>query len=96
MLNREQVLELGFYEMPHFTIGNSLIFHLGRRRFLSLSCLATPNEMLFMYEVNQDNTKKIDDSVILSNFDYDGYLTLEELTLLLSFFRRKKKIKTDK
>jgi hypothetical protein len=88
-MERDKVLELGFYEMPYFTIGSSLLFDLGRRRFLSLSSLATPNEILFMYEVNEDNSKQIDDSIVLSNFDYDGYLTLERLSLLLSFFAEK-------
>ena len=91
MLNREQVLELGFKELPYFTIGNSLIFDLGRNRNLSFSSIGTPNEMLFICEFNKKDNKVIDDLVCLWNYDYDGYLTLEELSVLLSFFGENKK-----
>ena len=33
--------------------------------------------------------KIIDDAVVLSNYDYDGYLTEERLSLLLTFFAQK-------
>lgn len=90
MLSKEQVLELGFKELPHFTIGNSLIFDLGRNRHLSFSSIGTPNEMLFICEVNKEHNKVIDDAVVLSNYDYDGYLSLEKLSVLLSFFAENK------
>ena len=90
MLNREQVLELGFKELPHLNILNSLVFNLGRNRHLSFSCIGEPNEMLFIYEVNKEHNKVIDDAVALSNYDYDGYLSLEKLSVLLSFFAENK------
>lgn len=88
-MTKEEVLKLGFKELPHFTITSSLVYDLGRNRHLSLDCVGTPNEMLFISEVNEEHSKFIDDAVVLSNYDYDGYLTLEKLTLLLSFFARK-------
>ena len=90
MLNKEQVLELGFKELPHFTITNSLIFDLGRNRQLSIGNIGTPNEMLFIGETDNVDKRKITDLVCLSNYDYDGYLTLEKVTVLLSFFGENK------
>lgn len=89
MLNREQVLELGFKELPHLNILKSLIFDIGRRRQISIGCLGTPNEVMYIYEINFSNPQEIDDLVCLWNYDFDGYLTLEKLTVLLSFFGKK-------
>lgn len=85
MLNKEQVLELGFKELPHKNLLNSLVFDLDRRRHLSIGCLGTPNEMMYVCEVNMSDDKQIDDLVCIWNYDYDGYLTLDKLTVLLSF-----------
>lgn len=92
-MTRDRVKELGFEELPHKTVTNSLIYNLGRNRFLSLGCLGTPNEMLFMYEVDRNSPDDILDMVAMSNFDYDGYLTEEKLSLLLTFFAPKTKEK---
>jgi len=88
-MTREKVLELGFKELSHFTIGNSLLYDLGRRRHLSLSSLATPNEMMFLCETTFGNDKQIDNLICIHNYDYDGYLTEEKLSLLLTFFAQK-------
>lgn len=88
-MTREKVLELGFKEIPHFTIGNSLLYNLGRRRHLSLSNLATPNEMLVIGELDSYDDKKVTSAVVLHNYNYDGYLTEEKLSLLLTFFAQK-------
>ena len=88
MLNKEQVLELGFEELPHLNLLNTLILDIGRNRKLSLGGIGTPNEILSIYEVYDGF---IGDLVVLSNYDYNGYLTLEKLTVLLSFFGENKK-----
>ncbi len=89
MLTKEQVLELGFKELPHFTVMDSLVYDLGRRRCLSIGCLGTPNEMLFIGQLfNAED--RYQDLITLSNFDYDGYLTLEKLSVLLTFFAENK------
>lgn len=90
MLNKEQLLELGFKELPHFTVTSSLTYDLGRNRFLSIVDVGTPNEILFIYEKDFEDERKINDIVTLSNFNYDGYLTVEKLSLLLTFFARNK------
>lgn len=89
-LTLESVKALGFKEMPHFTIMNSLVLNVGRNRQLSLGNLETPNEMLFLSEVDDENKPtKILDTIVLSNYDYDGYLTIDNLRLILSIFNIK-------
>jgi len=90
MLTKERVLELGFKELPHKNLLNSLVLDIGRRRQLSISSLGSPNEMLSIYEINMSDDKQIDDLIILHNFDYNGYLTEEKLSLLLTFFAKNK------
>jgi hypothetical protein len=82
--SREELLKLGFKEMPHFTIGQNLIFDLGRRRSLSISSLGTPNEMLFITELQEDCDKTITDLICLHNYDYDGFLNLRKLKNLIT------------
>lgn len=93
MLNREEVLKLGFEEIPHFTVTNSMHYDLGRNRWLSIGDLGNPNEMLFIYECDEEDNRIITDIVVLHNYDYDGYLTVEKLSLLLTFFAENNKNK---
>jgi len=83
-MTREEVKEIGFKEMPHFTIMNSLIYELGRGRELSFGCIGEPNEMLTIAQ--REGKEKVSDLVVLSNYDYDGLVTKEWLTTLLSLF----------
>jgi hypothetical protein len=83
-LSRESVLEIGFKEMPHFTVGGNLIFDLGRRRSLSISSIGTPNEMLYIVELQEDSDKTISDLICLHNYDYDGFLKLRKLKSLIT------------
>ena len=76
-----RLLKLGFKEAPHLILTNNLIYDLGRNRQLSFSCVGTPNEMLFLYELNEEDDRKIDELICLRNYDYDGYTTVEEIEL---------------
>lgn len=87
MINRDELIELGFKELPHKSVTNTLIYDLGRDRFLSFGCIGTPNEMLFLYEVDRENKQDINDMIAIHNWDYDGYLTVDKLSLLLLFSR---------
>jgi hypothetical protein len=82
-MENKDLLDIGFKELNHFTIGNSVHYDLGRNRLLSGSCIGTPNEILAIMEVNEENNKKVDAIIILHNYDYDGYLTLEKITTLI-------------
>jgi hypothetical protein len=85
-MKREYLINVGFRELPHQTIGNVLIFDLGRNRHLSLSSFQTPNEVLYICERDRYNEKEITDLICIHNYDYDGYLTAEKLSLLITFF----------
>lgn len=79
-ITEEQLLYLGFTKLPHFTIGNMKIKDLGRNRYLSIQSLGTPNEMLFIcYKGDNNSDFGPSDNIVLHNYDYDGYLTFNQL-----------------
>jgi len=90
MIKREELLELGFYELPHFTIDNNMLYDLRNFRRLTIASIGTPNEILFIEEYDSEVYQKINELIVLHNYDYDGYLTLDKLNLLLDFFKRTK------
>jgi hypothetical protein len=83
MLTKEELIELGFKELPHKTITGSLVYDLGRDRSLSANDVGTPNEMLWITERTDDT---ITDAVCLHNYDYDGYMSLPKMEMLLYWF----------
>ena len=83
-LCEDDLLSVGFEKIPHFTITNALIYKLGRHRHLSVGCVGTPNEMLWICETDDQNKKNITDIVCLHNYDYDGYLTIEKVKGLIN------------
>lgn len=84
MLTRDEVLNEGFSEITHLTLMNVLFYKLGRRRYLSFGCIGVPNEIMSICEVvDENNPKLIRDLVILHDFDYDGYMTLEKLRTII-------------
>lgn len=82
-LTRDQVKKLGFYEIPHFTVMGNLNYDLGRNRLLSIGCVGTPNECLFIGQAQEDK-KGYEDLVCLHNYDYDGYITIDKLKKIIS------------
>jgi len=82
---RSTLIELGFKELPHSTITASLTYDLGRNRQLSFGSIQTPNEMLYIYEIDEKDPRKITDLVCLRNFDYDGYTSIEQIKALITF-----------
>jgi len=82
--SRSILLELGFKELPHSTITSSLFYDLGRNRQLSFGSIETPNEMLYIYEIDEKDTRKITDLVCLRNYDYDGYTTIEQIKSIIT------------
>jgi hypothetical protein len=83
--SRSILLELGFKELPHSTITASLTYDLGRNRQLSFGSIETPNEMLYIYEIDEKDPRKINDLVCLRNYDYDGYTSIEQIKALITF-----------
>ncbi len=91
-MKRQELIDLGFKEMSHFTIMNSLTYDLGRNRQLSFGSIGTANEMLYICEVdNSDNPTKVTDLVCLRNYDYDGYTSIEEIKGIIGILSSKNK-----
>ncbi len=82
-MTNDDLIKIGFKELPHFTIGNSVNFNLGRNRFLSASSVGTPNEFLYIYETDALDHKMITDLICLHNYDYDGPLQLTKVQELI-------------
>lgn len=85
-MKKESLLELGFTELPHKVV-DFLVYELGRQRQLSIGALGTPNEVMFISEVDPDDPRVITDTVCLHNYDYDGYLTLNKVFNLISIIK---------
>lgn len=83
-MTNDDLILIGFKEIPHFTIGNNVIYSLGRNRQLSAGCVGTPNEMLFITSTDELDEHKIDNIICLHNYDYDGYLTIEKVKKIIN------------
>lgn len=78
-LSEEILLKSGFEKVATYNIMGSLFIDLGRRRQLSVACVGTPNELVTLYEIDSEDKQKINDLVILRNYDYDGKTYLHDL-----------------
>lgn len=85
-LSRDYFLDKGFQEIPFPNVGNCLFYDLGRNRVILIGSVATPNEMVSICQRNEENNRIIEDSVIIHNYDFDGYLTERKLNALFIFF----------
>ena len=94
-MNKQSLIDIGFTEIPHFTITSVFIYDLGRNRHLSFGCIGTPNEMLFICEIDKHNLKKITDVVCLRNYDYDGYTTIEEIEDIIKALKKQRNENTN-
>ena len=82
-MTNDDLIAIGFQKIPTFTISNSVIYDLGRNRQLSASNIGTPNETLWICEIDEKNNSKITDLVCIHNYDYDGILTIEKIKMLI-------------
>lgn len=73
---------MGYKKLPFPNILQSMILDIGRNRILSFGNVGTPNETLWISEVNRTNPTQIDEIVCLHNYDYDGFMTVSRLKLL--------------
>jgi hypothetical protein len=88
-MERQDLLNIGFKEIPYFTIGNSLIFDIGRFRYISVSSLGTPNEFVWICQASRKDLSKVTDLVCIHNYDYDGYITLDKVKSIIEVFKSK-------
>lgn len=86
-MSNDDLIKLGFKPIPNFTVQNSVTYDLGRNRFLSAGSVGTPNEMIFIYEINPKDNNKVTDSICLHNYDYDGYLTEKRVLSLIGVLK---------
>lgn len=75
-LTPEWLERMGFIHNPIVLISRQYLIKLGRDRMLSVSDAGTPNEIVFIQEVDG---KKVTDLVCIHNFDYDGKLHVHHL-----------------
>lgn len=84
-MNKETLIALGFKEVGHYTCLDSLIYKLSRNRVISVGCLGTPNELVYLCEKSYDGNYYTD-LVCVHNFDYDGKLTKQKVEHLIKYF----------
>lgn len=89
-LKNDDLIQIGFKKIPTFTIGNNVTFDLGRNRQLSASSIGTCNEFLAICEIDDENPKKINEIIVLHNYDYDGALSMEKITGIIESITGKK------
>lgn len=87
MLNREEVLKLGFEEVDE--VSKTFFKKLSRERSIWATCLGTEDEEWSISYL----TWRMGETVGLCDFKNDGYLTFEKLCLLLTFFGENSKNK---
>lgn len=75
-LTPEWLERMGFIHNPIVLLSRQYLIKLGRDRMLSVSDAGTPNEILFIQEVDGE---KVTDLVCIHNFDYDGKLHVHQL-----------------
>ncbi len=75
-LTPEILEKSGFIQPPHFTVQNSWYKDIGRNRTISIACVGTPNEIIFISEM-EDN--KVSNIIVARNYDYDGKTYLHQL-----------------
>lgn len=77
---------IGFEKIPHYTVTGALIYKLGRHRHLSIGCVGTPNEMLWVCETDDQDEINVTDTICIHNYDYDGFLTIEKIKKTIDLF----------
>jgi len=70
-LTPEWLDRFGAKSIPHFTIGNTKFFDIGRNRQLSVSCAGTPNSMVFLQDMEKSASQE---PIVIHNYDYEGVL----------------------
>ncbi len=78
-LTEEWLFKFGFEKIDHFTVNNAIIKNIKANKQLSFSDIGTPNEMVFLCDINNKDSKKVDDLVCIHNYDYDGYMHVHQL-----------------
>ena len=78
-MTEEDLLSIGFVKGEL-----SLKYYLYGKRFISVFCVGTPNEVVYL--CYKDSVDIVDDLVCVHNFDYDGKLTKQKVEHLIKYF----------
>ena len=79
-LTPEILEKCGFEQLPHFTVQNNWFKKIGRDRVVSVACVGTPNEMVF---INEEVPPEVKNIIVARNYDYDGKTYLHQLQNLI-------------
>lgn len=88
-ITESDLINLGFEKIPHYTVTNALIYELGRNRYLSIGCVGTPNEMLWICSRDKLDEKKVTDLICIHNYDYDKYITNDKIKQIINLIEDK-------
>lgn len=75
-LTPEILEKCGFERLSHFTVQDVMDIDAGRGRVISIGCVGTPNEMIF---INEEDGDLVNQVIVARNFDYDGKTYLHQL-----------------
>lgn len=92
MIKGNDLKNIGFSKVKHLFI-DSYTIDIGRDRTIDISSPSTPNEMIFISNHDPDDFKKIEDIIVLRNYDYDGYTSLSDLENIVNLLKTQKKNK---
>jgi len=79
-LTPEWLERAGFGQLPHFTVQNNWSKNIGRDRVISVACVGTPNEIVF---INEEVPPEVKNVIVARNYDYDGKTYLHHLKNLV-------------
>lgn len=83
----EELINLGFEHNTISKITDDLDYYIKTKfdkiRTITITDINTPNEMIFFKEGDSKKNDIDDDIVVLHNFDYDGYITIERIKALM-------------
>lgn len=83
IMSPDDLIKIGFVDNTYIKIFPMFSYALGRNRFISIHSVGTPNEMVYLTE---EENKEVKALFVFSNYDYDGYLTIEKLLNLIKLF----------
>ncbi len=86
-ITEEQLEALGFKKQTNFTIMPKWDYDLGRERFLSICSPGFPNEILYICSTEPDGDDVRYNIIVLSNYDYDGYISFDRLESLIKIIK---------
>ena len=83
-MSNEEFLSIGFVEYTHKVLNGNMRYELGRGREITIQNLGNPNEFVWLVQIDSENETQITDLICLHNYDFDGYLTLEKIKMLIT------------